>query len=106
MVTRKSCKSNQSFLKKHLTGLNPANGLSSFHENEVQLPAQGQEQQAFVFFWKIEMELRRGRVRCWRLIFPGKAGASGPGPCWQPKGGVNNGRAGTGLPATRAVSGS
>ena len=38
-------------------------------------PALGQEQQAVVFFGETEMERKGGRVRCPRLIFPGKAGA-------------------------------
>lgn len=56
-------------------------------------------------FRETEPELRCGRARCWHLIFPGKARACGPGPCWQPQAGMNNGRAGTGLPATSTVLG-
>lgn len=58
----------------------------------------GWEQEAFVLSGNRDAQKRVGQVLVPYL--PWHSRASGPSPRWQPKGGMNNRRAGTGLPAT------
>lgn len=61
----------------NLTGTNPANGLSSFHEKEVQLPPGDRNNRPLCAFGKSRWRLEEGESGVGTLSFLAKPGPLG-----------------------------